>query len=135
LVAYENVECQEILRERLKEARAHERTLRRATAAVAVLAMLSVSGAAYAFLFEPRFEDTAPVVLKFCYILGLASLISLFTFLFLWARTRSDRRHLLDECRHSILMSIERGRPPVPSLTPLPAFAPLSEDIPSRKAV
>ena len=109
LVEHEHVEAQSSLSQRLSDSKSQERTLRRATGAVAVLGLASVCGIAYAFLFEPSLRHSAPIIFKLFYITGLASLICLTGFLFLWASSRSDRRHLIDECRRSILATIDHA--------------------------
>jgi len=119
LVVHEKVNAEQSLAVRLNEARAHERTLRRATAAVAILGLLSAAGMGYATLFAPELHSGAPILLKLFCISGLASLICVIGFMSFWFHARTNRRHLIDECRKSILARIEAPQPLLRTVDPL----------------
>ena len=108
LVVHQNVHSQQSLAERLNEAKAHERTLRRAIGAVVILGMLSLAGICYSFFFAPELHEGAPILLKLFCISGLASLICVVGFVFFWMAARSQRRGLIDECRKSILARMDQ---------------------------
>ena len=110
LVVHQNVHSQDSLSERLNETKAHERTLRRATGAVGILGLLSLSGIGYSAFFAPELHEGAPILFKLFCISGLASLICVVGFLIFWMQTRSQRRHLIDECRRSIMARLEEPR-------------------------
>ena len=115
LVVHERVRAEQALAQRLNEARDHERAVRRATAAVAILGLASVCGIGYSTLFAPELDETGRILLRLFYITGLASVICLFGFLCFWVHTRSHRRHLHEQCRTTILYSLEQAHVSLPN--------------------
>jgi hypothetical protein len=121
LVLHGNMEEQERLQQRMIRAERDEQCAWRALGLVAVLALFSGFGICYSAVLIPHFfHNSSHVAVKVFCGLGLASLICAVAFLVFWVCCRAALNHIQEECRRSIMATLEpsylkaRVRAPAP---------------------
>ena len=108
LLGYEDTEERRALEARLHKAERDERCLRRACGLVSLMAFFSLAGLGYSAVLVPEFfHNATPWLVKFFYalVLGSAFCLTVFTSLWLWYRSVSNRH--CGECRRFFLAVLE----------------------------
>ena len=108
------------LEERLTQAQRHDRCVRRAVWSMALLIALSAAGLAYGAVLQDNFlYGESWFVIRLLGEIGLASLICLAAFVFLWMVYRRQLNHLRRQCRRLATTFLESrlGKPRAIPLT------------------